>query len=202
MSKPLPCLLREDQEHLLQIARKAIQRKGKGLTDLGADLISGSPLLSPQAVFVTLFEGENLRGCIGHLRPDLPVWESVARMACEAAFHDPRFEEVTADELPRIRIEISILTDPTEVKSVEEIVPGRDGLIIEGKGRRGLLLPQVAEKRDWDVATFLEQTCWKAGLNKDAWKEKGVRIMRFEALVFGETEDRGTPGEPMDEVRA
>ncbi len=191
MSKLLPCLPRKDQEWLLRIAREAIQRKGKGVAELGSDLLPGSPLLTPHAVFVTLFEGENLRGCIGHLRPDLPVWESVARMACEAAFHDPRFEEVTAEELPHLRIEISILTDPIEVKSVEDIVPGRDGLIIEGKGRRGLLLPQVAEKRDWDVTTFLEQTCWKAGLNRDAWKEKGVRISRFEALVFGETENLG-----------
>ncbi len=188
MSRILPCLSREDQERLLRIAREAIQRRGKGLTDLGSGLLPGSPLLNPHAVFVTLFEGENLRGCIGHLSPDHPVWESVARMACEAAFHDPRFQEVSSEELPRLHIEISILTEPQDVKSIEDILPGRDGLIIEGKGRRGLLLPQVAEKRDWDVNTFLEQTCWKAGLNKDAWKEKGIRISRFEALVFGENE--------------
>ncbi len=188
MSTPPPGLAKEDCQRLLQIAREAIRRRGKGLTDLGSDLPAGSPLLQPQAVFVTLFKGENLRGCIGHLRPDLPVWESVSRMACEAAFHDPRFDEVRMEELPLISIEISILTEPVVVKSIEEIVPGRHGLIIEGKGRRGLLLPQVAEKRGWDVKTFLEQTCWKAGLNKDAWKEKDVRISRFEAYVFGEDE--------------
>lgn len=189
MSRLLPCFSKEDQDRLLWIAREAIRRKCHNLTDLGSDLVPGSPLLTPHAVFVTLFEGENLRGCIGHLRPDLPAWEAVARMACEAAFHDPRFDEVGEQELPRLRIEISVLTEPVEVISSEDILPGRDGLIIEGKGRRGLLLPQVAEKRDWDVTTFLEQTCWKAGLNKDAWKEKGVRISRFEALVFGEDEE-------------
>ena len=189
MSQPLPSLTREDQKRLLHIAREAIQRRGQGLQDLGSDLPVESPLLHPHPVFVTLFEEENLRGCIGHLRPDLPVWESVSRMACEAAFHDPRFDGVTPEELPLLRIEISILTEPIEVRSIEEIVPGRDGLIIEGKGRRGLLLPQVAEKRNWDTTTFLEQTCWKAGLNKDAWKEKDVRISRFEAHVFGEDEE-------------
>lgn len=145
-----------------------------------------SRLCEPHAAFVTLHKHGKLRGCIGHLAADNPLYQTVARMACEAAFHDPRFEPVVPEEFSDLEIEISVLTPPAPLESAEDIVIGRDGLIVEGEGRRGLLLPQVAVGRGWDARIFLEQTCRKAGLDSKAWTQPSIRVYRFTAFVFGE----------------
>ncbi len=105
-------------------------------------------------------------------------------MAIAAALHDTRFMPVTADELPYIDLEISVLTPFQEISSPEEITVGIHGLLISKGNRSGLLLPQVASERGWDRITFLEETCRKAGLPKDAWKEEDTRIYVFSADVF------------------
>jgi AmmeMemoRadiSam system protein A len=135
--------------------------------------------------FVSIHKNGELRGCIGHVAPDASLEETIARCAVAAGTADPRFAPLTASELPGVHIEISVLGPLMLVAAADEIEVGRDGLMVERDGRRGLLLPQVAIEWGWNRETFLAQTCRKAGLPGDAWRH-GARLWRFEADVFGE----------------
>ncbi|MGQ9788587.1 MAG: TIGR00296 family protein [Candidatus Hadarchaeaceae archaeon] len=156
-----------------------------------------SKLLEPAGVFVTLTQNDELRGCIGHPMPTVPLVDALIDSAISAATRDPRFPPISLKELQDIKIEVSVLTKP-EVLKVEHpkeypklIKIGRDGLIVEGGGRAGLLLPQVAVEYDWNAEEFLSNTCIKAGLMPDCWLEKGVRVSSFRAQVFCEREPCG-----------
>jgi len=102
-----------------------------------------------------------------------------------AATHDHRFPSLTLEELPDIRIEISVLTLPRKIENISEIVLGEHGIIVTQGLNRGLLLPQVPVEWDWDLDTYLQHGCLKAGLDEDAWK-KGAEIQVFSAQVFSE----------------
>jgi len=136
-------------------------------------------------VFVTIYHAGELRGCIGHIEADQALPDGVARYAVAACSEDPRFPAVSASELPEIRLEISVLGPMEPVGGPGDVEIGRHGLLIEMGHRRGLLLPQVATEREWDAATFLSQTCRKAGLASDSWRH-GAEVWRFEADVFGD----------------
>jgi MEMO1 family protein len=179
--------LTKEEKFLLNAARDNIQswiKKGRGIRFFPTDV--PEKCLEKRGVFVTLKKRGNLRGCIGYLTGLKPLVQAVLDNSYNAAFKDPRFEPLTADELSDISIEISVLTEPVLVKSVEEIMTGRDGLIMERGMYRGLLLPQVAVEQGWDRKTFLDQTCLKAGLPADSWKDSETKIYRFQAIVFGE----------------
>ena len=134
--------------------------------------------------FVTLTKGGKLRGCIGNIVGTQPLITTVAEMAKAAALQDSRFPKVKPAELPEIEFEISVLTPVRKITDVNEIQVGRDGIIITRGYQHGILLPQVATEYGWDRETFLEHTCQKAGLPKDAWKQKGTVIEMFSAEVF------------------
>ena len=134
--------------------------------------------------FVTLNLRGRLRGCIGHIIGTQPLIDTVAQMARAAALEDPRFKPVTPGELKDIEFEISVLTPIEKVENLDDIVIGRDGLIITRGYHRGLLLPQVATEYNWDRDTFLSQTCVKAGLPRDAWTREGTVVEKFSAMVF------------------
>jgi AmmeMemoRadiSam system protein A len=134
--------------------------------------------------FVTLKKHGELRGCIGYTKPILPVHETVRNVAIQSAFNDPRFPEVEKNEWKDIDIEVSVLTPMKKIKNIDEIQVGVHGLYIEQGLRSGLLLPQVATEYEWDRETFLEFTCLKAGLQRDAWKSKGINICIFSAEIF------------------
>ncbi len=149
-----------------------------------------------RGVFVTLltFPKKELRGCVGIPYPLYPLWRGVVEASIGAAFRDPRFEPLRPEELSSVLWEISLLTEPVEIKKErisEEVKVGRDGLIVEKGKIRGLLLPQVPLKFGWDLEEFLRHTCMKAGLGPDCWREEGVKIYRFEAEVFEEVEPWG-----------
>lgn len=174
----------EHKKRLLQIARQSIAsylKSGK-LPAFDVPDILGDP----GAAFVTLEKQKKLRGCIGYTQAVQPLYRTVAECAVKAATQDHRFSPVTAEELPDLHIEISVLTPLEEVGSLDEIEVGRDGLMIVMGNRRGLLLPQVAVDNGWDRTTFLEKTCWKAGLSEDAYKSPDAVIYRYQALIFGE----------------
>ncbi len=146
------------------------------------------PLEDPRGhagAFVTLRIGGELRGCIGFPGSDEPLDEVVGRCAVAAATEDPRFPPLTAEELPGLELEISVLTPIRPVADISEIEIGRDGLVAQGGFRKGLLLPQVATEHQWDREAFLSHTCLKAGLRPDAWRT-GAKISRFQAEVFSE----------------
>jgi len=115
---------------------------------------------------------------------EAPLWCKIPELAKAAAFEDNRFMPLAEEEMPFLSVEITILGDPVPVKNLGEIVIGRDGLIVEKGYHRGLLLPQVAEEYNWDVETFLQHTCLKAGLPPDEWRKGGVTIYKFEGVVF------------------
>jgi AmmeMemoRadiSam system protein A len=141
-------------------------------------------LAEPRGAFTSLYLSGQLRGCVGYVQAVSPVYRAVADTARAAAFEDIRFRPVTLPEAPHLEIELSILSQPQPIPA-EAIEIGRHGLLISRAGRRGLLLPQVSTEHHWDRATFLEQTCRKAGLPLDAWKN-GAIIEAFTAEVFGE----------------
>ena len=136
---------------------------------------------------MTLENRGALRGCIGNMIADGPLYRAAMRNAVSAC-EDPRFtgNPVTAAEVPELHIEISYLTPMKRVTNTDEIVVGRHGLLISLGRQRGVLLPQVAYERGWTREEFLESTCHKAGLPPDAWKLPQARIDAFEAEVFGE----------------
>jgi AmmeMemoRadiSam system protein A len=152
----------------------------------GDAAILSKALLEPAAAFVTLREGGDLRGCIGLLRFDVPLWENVRDAAAAAALDDPRFYPVGADELPDLRIEVSVLEPPVRIADPSQFQAGRHGIVIEKGSWRGLLLPQVAPEMGWGNREMLEGVCQKAGLPPDAWRDPATRLYVFESVCFGE----------------
>ncbi len=172
------------RKKLLSIAREAILAGLQGRSYDPGEL-SDPELRRKAGAFVTLHKGGALRGCIGTFRDDVPLYRNVAEMARAAAFEDPRFPPLRADEFDRVDLEISVLTPMRKVARPEEVEVGRHGLCVVQGPYRGVLLPQVAVEHGWDRETFLAHACLKAGLPPDAWK-RGAEILVFEAEVFGE----------------
>jgi len=139
------------------------------------------------AAFVTLTAQDSLRGCIGTLEPREPLGHTLVECAISAACKDPRFPPVTRDEVAKVCFEISALTTPGLLEAPEDLVVGRDGVLVEISGRRGLLLPQVAARFSWDAATFLDHACLKAGFKAGDWR-RGARLWTFQAQVFSEAD--------------
>jgi AmmeMemoRadiSam system protein A len=140
----------------------------------------------PRGLFVSLHRDGKLRGCIGTLSPTGDLTQVVSEFALRAAFEDPRFPPLEAGELPACTLEISVLTAPRQIQAPEEIDIGRDGLILEAGGRRGLLLPQVATEFGFDADRFLGEVSAKAGLPRDAWRRPDASVWAFQADVFSE----------------
>jgi AmmeMemoRadiSam system protein A len=172
-----------DRTLLLQLARDAIIAHVTGAAAPATEVCARATEMG--AAFVTLHRHGDLRGCIGHVEADEPLGRVIARGAVAAASADPRFPPVAAEDLPDLEIELSILGALEPVAVPDDIDIGRHGLIVEHGWHRGLLLPQVAPEWGWDREAFLAQTCHKAGLPRDAWKQ-GAKVWRFEAEVFGE----------------
>jgi len=142
-------------------------------------------LQQKRAVFVTLNIRGRLRGCIGELLPMRPLWSAVVGRAVSAAFEDPRFPELSREELDSVDIEVSVLTPPVPVSSFRDIAVGRHGVILQKNGRQSVFLPQVAVEQGWDLKTMLSHLSVKAGLSQDDWRE-GCSFMVFTAQVFHE----------------
>jgi uncharacterized protein len=169
---------------VLDLARTAVVEQ---VTRARADEPAVCDLPPASGVFVTLKVRGELRGCLGTLECRGGLAPDVLRCAADAASVDPRFAAVSAGELPEISIEVSVLGPLEEIdpRDASAIVIGRHGLVVEQGRHRGLLLPQVATEWDWTREQFLRQTCLKAGLEGDAW-QRGARVFRFEAEVFGD----------------
>ncbi|MEM0384743.1 MAG: TIGR00296 family protein [Candidatus Caldarchaeum sp.] len=159
----------------------------------------GQYLQEKRGVFVSIYThpAKELRGCIGFVKPDMPLDEATARAALAAAFDDPRFPPMTIEELPRVVFEVSVLTPPVPVSSVsrEELLAkievGKDGLVLETPYGSGLLLPQVPVEYGWNAEEYLSHLCVKAGLNPTYWVYGEMRLSKFRAEVFSEVEPRG-----------
>ncbi len=172
----------DERRILLRLAHQSIEA---ALNNIPLDLTPPNRHLAESCgAFTTLHLHGKLRGCIGHVFSTEPLYSTVAETARAAAFDDPRFEPVTLDEAPELKVEISVLS-PLQPIRPEEVVVGKHGVVAMQAGHRGLLLPQVPLEWDWDRETFLSQTCLKAGLAPDAWRQ-GAELQAFTAEVFGE----------------
>ncbi len=191
-----------DRRALLRIARQGVQAELKG------DSYNPEPPSSnvevERGVFVTLKKGDELRGCLGRFTAEgIPLYQLVKTMAVESATHDMRFNPLSLSELPQVDIQISVLSPLEVVEDVKDIEIGKHGLQIRGRSQygtvcTGTLLPQVASERGWDVYQFLDATCFKAGLQTDAWKDPTTEIYMYSAEIFGDL-DYGNPPFYLDE---
>lgn len=173
-----------EKKLLLETARESIAshfEKRKG--------IYGQPtekLKTPLGAFVTLHIKGRLRGCIGHMIPVYPLFSAIQQLALDSAFHDPRFSPLTPGELAKADIEISVLSPLERTDSVNTIKVGTHGILMHNGGRSGVLLPQVPVEQGWNLEEFLTNTCFKAGLDGECWKDPATEIEIFSAVVFGE----------------
>jgi len=203
-----PDLTETQREELLALARTTIREYLE--TDQIPDYEPDDPVLTRRSgTFVTLRQGGQLRGCIGHTVADLPLYQMIQQTAVAAATKDPRFPPLTPEDLadadPSLEIEISILSPFRPVTDVTQIQVGTHGLAILKGSHQGLLLPQVPLEQGWDRETFLEELCRKAGLPSACWQEEAAdidpdartdarstsaasAIYAFTAVVFGEEE--------------
>ena len=174
------------RKRLLEIVRKSIEaylKTGKRL-----ELTESDPLLLKEmGSFVTLHKHGDLRGCIGNLIGDKPLYLMARDMAVESAMNDPRFSPVQLTELENIEIEISVLSPLERINDTDKIKLGVHGVLVRRGFNSGVFLPQVAAETGWSKEEFLSNLCaHKAGLSPNAWKDKNTEIYIFTAEIFSE----------------
>lgn len=184
--KGIKSLSLAEKNELLRIARRSIETFVK--TGKVADFtVKDARLNETEGAFVTITKHGDLRGCIGNIIGQEPLYETVRDMAVAAASEDPRFTPLTVAELGEIHLEISVLSQPRRVKDASEIQLGRHGVIVKNGIHQGVFLPQVADETGWNKEEFLSQLCsQKAGLPRDAWKDPDTALYIFTADVFAE----------------
>lgn len=181
-------LSKQEKEILLKIARNTITNLLQNtLPKEVTDIPKESQINKPYGAFVTLTEHGCLRGCMGNFEPDKPLFKVVQQTAICAAFKDPRFPAVNLNELDQIKIDISVLSPRKNIKSYQEIVPGKHGVYVEQGCLGGTYLPQVAPEQNWDREAMMNSLCRdKSGLPVSCWKEGKAKLSTYTALVFGE----------------
>lgn len=183
-------LTEQDKKQLLALARRTIDyvlKKRRVPEPAELDVTVTDAMRFPQGAFVTLKKNAHLRGCIGDIFPQRPLYKSVIMNAIRASLNDKRFQPVTQDECDDITIEISVLTVPKPVSSPDEIRIGTDGVVLSKEGRSAVYLPQVAPEQGWNLEQTLTHLSQKAGLPPDAWRDDASFLV-FQAVVFGEQE--------------
>ncbi len=178
-------LTAEEKHVLLKLARDAIVRFITRREKIELPVSEGT-LGEMRGAFVTLHKRGMLRGCIGNMVGIRPLAETIREMAIAAATGDPRFNRVAEKEISDIDIEISVLSPLKRISDPSEIVVGKHGILMKRGYSQGVLLPQVATEFGWDREEFLENTCHKAGLPGEAWRDPETEIEIFSADVFGE----------------
>jgi MEMO1 family protein len=179
-------LSKSEQKQLLDIAKNSVDEivSNNNLLELNSSEFEALNL--DRGAFVTLKKDGHLRGCIGYTSAVQPLNQTIKNAAASAAVKDHRFPPVSKSEICDLKYEISVLSPFRLVTDIKSIKIGSHGLFIKNGDNGGLLLPQVATENNWDVNTFLRQTCIKAGLHPNAWKNKGTDIFKFSAFIFGE----------------
>jgi len=188
----------EEGSYLVRISREAVRRTFFK-EPLKFDDVP-KKLKRKGAAFVTIEtlygEKRSLRGCIGFIEPIKPLYQTVIEASRAAAFQDPRFPPLRLSELPMITFEVSVLSDKkilptTPEERLKKVIVGEMGLIARKGFFSGLLLPQVPVEYGWDTETFLMQTCIKAGLSPECWRDPSVEFYYFTARIFAETVPEG-----------
>ncbi|MFC1834311.1 AmmeMemoRadiSam system protein A [Thermodesulfobacteriota bacterium] len=178
-----PGLTEEEKRELRIIARSTVERTARGEAIPGVQS-SSEHLKRKQGVFVTLYKSHLLRGCKGSTEGSGSLIQTVQEIARGVSLGDTRFRPIADEELAYVDLEISVLGPLTEIRDPSDIMVGRHGLMIQKKSLSGIFLPQVAAQRNWDSLTFLSETCKKAGLSGESWKDEETRLYVFSAEVF------------------
>ena len=173
----------EDRARYLAIAKEAIRER---LEKRHGPKVEARPGEARRGAFVTLNEDGRLRGCIGRMESRDPLSVTIRAMAVAAAFEDPRFRPLSAGELNRITVEITLLGPRRKIASPEAIELGRHGVWLQQGFSSAVFLPQVAVEQGWDRPTLLRELCRKAGLSGEAWEDPDCELMVFEGYVFGD----------------
>ena len=177
----------EEKALMLKLARDTIARI---ISRQAPPNLSSLPDIFKEirSCFVTLHDSDgNLRGCIGNIEAFEPLGDNILHNAINAAFRDPRFTPVASkDELDSLKVEISVLTPPKEIASIDEFVIGEHGIILSHGRRSSVFLPQVAPEQNWDVETTMRHLSLKAGLHSEAWRESQAKFSVFRAIVLSE----------------
>jgi AmmeMemoRadiSam system protein A len=176
----------DSQRRLIQLSRRTLNDFVRGIERTHEEIDDLYLESRDYGAFVSLHRQEELRGCIGHCTPNIALSQVVIEMTQAAASRDSRVTPILESELDEIRIEITVLSPLTRVADPWSLEIGKHGLFVEHRHKRGVLLPQVATRYNWDVKTFLQQTCVKAGLRKNAWKRATTEISSFTALIIEE----------------
>jgi len=176
----------KEQKVLLDIARQAIEEQVRaGRYEI--EPREEKALNQRNGCFGTIYQKDELRGCIGNFQSEQPLFREVALMAVNSATKDPRFYPMREDDLANYRLEISVLSPLEKIEEITDLEVGKHGIYLEKSFHRGVLLPQVAVDHGWDRETFLKQTCIKAGLPTTAWQTEDAEIYIFSAQVFCES---------------
>jgi AmmeMemoRadiSam system protein A len=175
-----------EKDELLALARKSVEHAVTNRKSYEPPASPTEALNQERGAFVTLKKAGELRGCIGYTSAMEPLYRTVRDTATLAALRDPRFPPVSVAELPQLQYEISVLSPLRRAVDIHQIIVGRHGLLMKNGDSEGLLLPQVPVEQKWDRETFLEETCRKAGMDRNCWKSEDTDIFMFTAVVFGE----------------
>jgi AmmeMemoRadiSam system protein A len=184
----MPSLSEADRRAALQLARTAVVEavSRRQLPDV---FPREGIFAERRGVFVTLHVGKGLQGCIGVTEATEPLGDAIVRCAASAALEDPRFAPLRTEQLGDLRIEISLLS-PMEPIAPESIEIGHHGLFVRLRAHRGLLLPQVATEHRLTREQFLEETCRKAGLGREAWRDPEAQLFGFTCEIFSDSAHR------------
>ncbi len=174
-----------EKDELLKLARNSVEHAVRTGKMYEVATSSSNSLNQERGAFVTLTKGGQLRGCVGYTSASKPLNMTVRDTATLAALRDSRFQPVNASELGLLDYEISVLSPLRRVVDVRQIKVGQDGLLMKNGVYEGLLLPQVPTEEGWDREKFLEETCAKAGMQTNCWKDENTDIFMFTAVVFG-----------------
>jgi uncharacterized protein (TIGR00296 family) len=184
----------QEGKELVRLARTCVESSVKNRKLV----ISANNSNKKFGVFVTIYHlnkennEKNLRGCIGYVLPSKNIYDSVIDAAINAATQDPRFIAVSEKELEEVIFEVSVLTKPFLIRvddtnlSLNKIVIGRDGLMLESRYGSGLFLPQVPVEQNWNVRQYLTNLCYKAGAPSDAWLLSDSNLYIFRSYIFRE----------------
>ena len=177
-----------EKQTLIKLARDTLTQRinGKDFPEPGEYQLT-ERLKQESGAFVSLHKNGSLRGCIGYIEPIAPLFKSIMDNVESAALRDRRFKPVTAEELAKIKVEISVLSVPRPVASHVDIKIGKHGVILQKGWHRAVYLPQVAPEQGWDVEETLSHLSIKAGLPSDGWR-KDAEFSVFEAIVFKESD--------------
>ncbi len=185
-------LTEEEGRYLLSVARKTIEQKISNLEDqVEFDSFDSNKFSEKRGTFVTLTIDDGLRGCIGNIIPQESLLDGVKANAINAAFRDPRFRPLSGKEWEKVKIEISILTDPKPLDYsnrkdlLDKMRQGTDGVILKKGYNQSTFLPQVWEQLP-DKKEFLTHLCLKAGLDGNEWEKEKLEVLTYQVQAFEE----------------